>query len=71
MFHAEIAEDPAGEHNEALQNDVLMDFPSAAAHVEDGGFGKGARGGEDDEGQEDERRKHRVEKQYGDDGVGE
>ena len=69
MLHAEIAEHPRRQHDDALQYDILVHIPSAACHLEYGAVERVGGGRKHDERQEDERRYERVEEQHGDDGV--
>lgn len=55
MLHAKIAQHPRREHDEGFQHDVLMDFPSTTAHMEDTIVEHIGCAAQDDERQEDER----------------
>ena len=69
MLHAEVAEEPRTEHDERLENDILVYFPATFGYVDHGTIEHVSSARENDEGQEDTRREEGVEKEHRNDGI--
>ena len=69
MLHAEVAQHPAGQHDERLQHDISVYLPATRGHMEDRAVEHVSACAQHDKGQEDERREECVQKQHGYDGV--
>ena len=69
MLHAEIAEEPATEHDARLQHNVAVHLPPSRCHMEETTVEPSGVVGHNDERQKDKRREHRVEKQHRNHGI--
>ena len=63
MLHAEIAQNPARQHDERLEQDVLMHIPTAACHLENTTIKHIGCTAQDDERQENQTGEKCIKKQ--------
>ena len=63
VLHAEIAEQPTGEHEATLCQDIAVQLPSATGHMEQRAVERRRVAGKEDERQEKQRTEESVEKE--------
>ena len=69
MLHAEIAQDPAGQHDKRLEYNILMYLPATGSHMEYAAVQRIRRCTQNNEREEYQRREQGIQEQDGNYGV--